>query len=368
MQTPAAEQVESPAEVEEDDDEAEKVEKTGQVEQRAATLHATTDCHTGVGAQCKAEDEGKQPESSTVRVGVEQAETHYVLGFVCHVGDSPDDVRRRLINCSKKKVNVQELAAEVLLKGDKDAPRLFDLRDENTQLSAFAVLGCQEPNELATRFLHALVPKLQERILMGKVCFIATSKSSRDESTSFKHSKEMWENYQKIMDDDSSRFEAWYEERREVKNYKAAAAGQGQPGDVLFIPADPTIDWEWIQPEDCSSYEKIRDKARSIFEQNGSCSKSITVADSSDEEELQSRSRKGVGYIFEQKQLYYSFVRGDRKLVCLTCLPRVMKPETKVLLNERAAQILGQLYGLSVLQGHYLSKNRLCGDAILCMV
>ena len=74
MQTPAAEQVESPAEVEEDD-EAEKVEKTGQVEQRAATLHATTDCHTGVGAQCRAEDEGKQPESSTVRVGVEQAET-----------------------------------------------------------------------------------------------------------------------------------------------------------------------------------------------------------------------------------------------------------------------------------------------------
>ena len=187
-------------------------------------------------------------------------------------------------------------------------------------------------------------------------------------STRFKHSDDMWRFYQEEMDEDSSRFEPWYDQHEQVKRHKVHTIDrEDQPGDMLFVPVDPKKPVEWITGN-LSNYDEIRDKARSLFEKNGSCVRALTCCDSSDEDEPQMSGRQGVVDIFQAKQLFYSFVKAESKLACLTCHPRIMKPEKKVRLNERAAQILGKLYGVSILQRNYMSKNRLRGDAILCMV
>jgi len=289
----------------------------------------------------------------------------HVLGFVCHIDRSHESlaaVHESLINHEEKKVNIQELAAEIL---GKDWSELKLFYSAGPRLSVVTPRHSpQGPNKLATRFLHALDVHARQTLLYGTVCFVATPSGSESMSTRFRPS---WDVYEELVGEDSLRFEQWYDQLPSVKKYRLVDR-QGQPGDMLFIPVDPAKPVDWIAG-DCSSYEEIRQKARRLFEKKGSCSRAVTCCESSDEElsgRPENRAFEGVVDIFKQQQLLYSFVKGESKLASLTCSPEIMMPEKRVRLNERAAQIVGKLYGVSILQKHYMKRLR--GDAILCMV
>ena len=110
---------------------------------------------------------GRQHEIPPVRLGTALPADN-VLGFVCHIdtssGPGLEVVRQSLINHAEKKVDIKEVAAQVL--GQED---LLVFSYENSGLSVVVAKRFQAPNKLATRFLHAREPKARQLILFGTV-------------------------------------------------------------------------------------------------------------------------------------------------------------------------------------------------------